>query len=121
MTVLFFRTRNKREERIDGTHKTNYQDGRFKSHHQLGYNNWAKHPIEKQIGRQHIISRVLKNLRESCFKYMKIDMLKLKQKDVQQYLEEKWIEYTEIRGYSFLNKKYYLYEEKFIKMITPIH
>lgn len=52
---------------------------------------------------------------------MKIDMLKLKQKDVQQYLEEKWIGYTEIRGYSFLNKKYYLYEEKFIKMITPIH
>ena len=78
MTVLFFRTRNKREERIDGTHKTNSQDGRFKFHHQLGYNNWAKHPIKKQIGRQHIISRVLKNLREIYFTYTKIDMLKLK-------------------------------------------
>lgn len=31
-------------------------------------------------------------------------MLKLKQKDVQQYLEEKWIGIIEIRGYSFLNK-----------------
>lgn len=82
ITVWFFRTRNKKEERRDGTNKTNYQDGRFKFHHQLAYNNCAKHPIKKQIGRQHIISRVLKNLREIYFKYMKIDMLKLKQKDV---------------------------------------
>lgn len=79
ITVWFFRTRNKKEERIDGT---NYQDGRFKFHHQLAYNNCAKHPTKKQISRQHIISRVLKNLKEIYFKYMKIDMLKLKQKDV---------------------------------------
>ena len=29
--------------------KTKYQDGRFKFHHQLGYNSCAKHPIKNRL------------------------------------------------------------------------